>query len=484
MTVTTSSGCPFHHGDTTMTAGTPGPVVLQDVLLLDKLGHFSRERIPERVVYAKGAGAHGYFEVIDDCAALTKAKFMNRVGKRTPVFVRFSNMTGEKGAADTVRDVRGFAIKFYTEEGIWDISGSNSPVFYIRDPLKYPDLVHTLKRHPQTNVHDPNAFWDFMAGTPESLHQLALLYADRGIPSGYCHMNGYSSHTLKLVNAKEEFRYVKFHFKTEQGIKNLSDAEAAQFAGADPDFAAKDLFARIASANFPAWTVYIQVMEPEQAAKYRWNIFDVTKVWPHADFPLQKIGRIVLNRNPENHFAEVEQAAFSPANMVPGIDVSDDKLLQGRLFACSDAARYRLGTNFMQIPINTPYTTRVHNHLRDGAMTVNGNSGSAPNYYVPKPSESKSDEQEELATPITVSAKDTTVARHTVQPVQDDYVQPGVFWRNVLSKEEKGRVVQRMAQSLSKVRPEIVQRVIQWIKQADEQWAVMLQESLSIKARV
>ena len=480
--VTTSSGCPVHRDATLFL----DQQVVQDVHLMDKIGHFDRERIPERVVYAKGAGAHGYFEVTDDCAALTSAKFLNRIGKRTPIFARFSNFLGERGSSDSVRDIRGFALKFYTEEGIWDLGGSNSPVFFIRDPLKYPDLVHTQKRHRQTNCFDKDAYWDFLSLCPESIHQLALLYSDRGIPKGHCHMNGYSSHTYKFVNAKghcfnlDEYRYVKFHFKSDQGIQNFTDEEARKLAGTDPDFATKDLFSRIASAKFPSWTVYVQVMEPEHAATYRWNLFDCTKVWPHSDFPLQQIGKIVLNRNPENHFAEVEQVAFSPSHIVPGIDFSQDKMLLARLFACKDAARYRLGTNLMQIPINAPYTTRVHNHQRDGTMSVNGNGGSKLSYDRPAEQQKKSESE---AAQIAQTARSNAIVRPVVAS-DDDYVQAGVFWRNVLSNAEKQRVVQRLVESLSVIKKPIAARVVAMIKLADEQWGKSVEEGLLVKARV
>ncbi|KAL2916117.1 catalase A [Polyrhizophydium stewartii] len=494
---TTSLGCPVHSPSTSMTAGMPGPIVLQDVHLLDKLGHFDRERIPDRVVHTKGAGAHGFFEVTDDVSAVTDAKFLNRVGKRTPVFVRFSNMVSEKGSSETVRDLRGFAIKFYTEEGIWDMSGSNSPVFFIRDPLKYPDLIHTQRRHPQTNLHDPDAYWDFLSLVPESLHQVAMLYSDRGIPDGYCHMNGYSGHTYKFVNGKGEDRFVKFHFKTNQGIKNLTDEKAASLAGVDPDYATRDLFARIAKADFPSWNVYIQIMEPEQAAAYQWNVFDVTKVWPHKDFPLQPVGRLVLNRNPENHFAEVEQAAFSPANLVPGIDVSWDKLLQGRLFACTDAARYRLGANFTQIPVNAPFATRVHNSQRDGRMAINGNGGSAQAYYRPveeslagadlaardavadTPERGVGAAAESTVAAISAPKVDhQIVMRHRVLPSDDDFVQPGEFWRTVLGADERSRLVSRLAGSLARTKRPIRTRVLGVIRRADAEWAAALEQRL------
>ncbi|CAO3578049.1 unnamed protein product [Absidia cylindrospora] len=349
--LTTSNGNPVENNQTSQTAGQWGPVLLQDFHLIDKLAHFDRERIPERVVHAKGAGAHGYFEVTHDVTGLSKAKFLSHIGKRTPVFTRFSTVGGEKGSADTARDPRGFAVKFYTEEGNWDMVGNNTPVFFIRDPSKFPDFIHTQKRNPQTNCGDPDAFWDFLSLVPESIHQVSILFSNRGTPDGYRYMNGYSSHTLKLVDAQGNFKYVKWHFKTDQGIKNFTAAEAGKLASEDPDYATRDLFQSIERGDAPSWSVYVQVMDPKDAKHYKFNPFDVTKVWSHKDYPLQPVGRMVLNRNPENYFAETEQAAFSPSHVVPGIDVSPDRMLQGRLFSYPDTHRHRLGTNYAQSPL-------------------------------------------------------------------------------------------------------------------------------------
>ncbi|KAJ1978924.1 catalase A, partial [Dimargaris cristalligena] len=378
--LTTSTGCPVDNNQTSLTAGPRGPIMISDTALIDKLSHFDRERIPERVVHAKGAGAHGYFEVTKDISHLTRAKFLSTVGKRTPMFARFSTVGGESGSADTARDPRGFALKFYTEEGNYDMVGNNTPIFFVRDPIKFPDFIHTQKRNPRTHLKDLDMVWDFFSLVPESLHQATILFSNRGTPDGFRHMHGYSSHTFKLVDNHGKFRYFKWHFRTNQGVKNLAAQRAAQLEGENPDYATQDLFNAIADNNFPSWTAYIQVMEPEQAKKFRYDIFDVTKVWSQKEYPLMEVGKFTLNRNPENYFAEVEQAAFSPGNLVPGIDASFDRMLQGRLFSYPDTHRHRLGPNFNQIPINVPQNAKVANHQRDGAMTVNDNGCSMPNY--------------------------------------------------------------------------------------------------------
>ncbi|MBE0711935.1 MAG: catalase, partial [Candidatus Aminicenantes bacterium] len=335
-TLTTGFGTPVDNDLNSMTAGPKGPVLVQDVHLIDKLSHFDRERIPERVVHAKGAGAHGYFEVSRDVTKYTRAKFLSKVGQKTEVVVRFSTVGGERGSADSERDPRGFAVKFYTEEGNYDMVGNNTPVFFIRDPLKFPDFIHTQKRNPASNLKDPDMFWDFLSLTPESLHQVTVLFSDRGTPRSYRNMNGYGSHTYMWYNAKGEYSWIKYHFKTLQGIQNFDGPEAERMRGIDPDVATRDLFQAIARGEHPAWRVEVQIMTPEQAKDYRFDPFDVTKVWPHADFPPIEIGRMVLDRNPENYFAEVEQAAFNPSNFVPGIGPSPDKMLQGRLFSYHD----------------------------------------------------------------------------------------------------------------------------------------------------
>jgi catalase len=343
------------------------------------LAHFDRERIPERVVHAKGSGAYGYFEVTDDVSDLTCADFLSKVGKKTKVFTRFSTVGGEKGSADAARDPRGFATKFYTDEGVIDWVYNNTPIFFIRNPAKFPLFIHTQKRNPETNLKDPNMFWDYLVNNQEAAHQLMHLFSDRGTPATYRNMNGYSGHTYKWVKKDGSFVYVQIHMITDQGIKNLNNDQAVKVTGENPDHAQDDLFNAIAEGNPPSWTCYVQTMTAEQAEKVDFSVFDLTKVWPHKDFPMRRFGKLVLNENPKNYFAEVEQAAFSPAHTVPGVEPSADPVLQSRLFSYSDTHRHRLGVNYQQIPVNCPFNT--HNPFqRDGAMQVNGNYGAEPNY--------------------------------------------------------------------------------------------------------
>uniref|UniRef100_A0A3B4B0Y6 Catalase n=1 Tax=Periophthalmus magnuspinnatus TaxID=409849 RepID=A0A3B4B0Y6_9GOBI len=377
-TLTTGAGHPVGDKLNSLTSGPRGPLLVQDVVFTDEMAHFDRERIPERVVHAKGAGAFGYFEVTHDITRFCKAKVFEHVGKTTPIAVRFSTVAGESGSADTVRDPRGFAVKFYTEEGNWDLTGNNTPIFFIRDALLFPSFIHSQKRNPQTHMKDPDMVWDFWSLRPESLHQVTFLFSDRGIPDGFRHMNGYGSHTFKLVNAQGEGVYCKFHYKTDQGIKNLSAEEAERLAASNPDYAIGDLYNAIANGNFPSWTFYIQVMTFEQAEKFQFNPFDLTKVWSHKEYPLIPVGKMVLNRNPVNYFAEVEQLAFDPSNMPPGIEPSPDKMLQGRLFSYPDTHRHRLGANYLQLPVNCPYRARVANYQRDGPMCMFDNQGKSP----------------------------------------------------------------------------------------------------------
>ena len=370
--LTTASGRPYAENENTMSVGSRGPLLLQDYILHEKMAHFNRERIPERVVHAKGSGAFGTFTVTHDITKYTKAKLFSKIGKETKVLLRFSTVGGEKGSADTERDPRGFAIKFYTEEGNWDLVGNNTPVFFIKDPKKFGDFIHTQKRDPRTNCKSPTMMWDYWSLNPESLHQVMILMSDRGTPYGYRHMNGYGSHTFSMINVNNERVWVKFHFKTAQGIKNFVNDDAAAMKGKDPDFAQRDLVEAIDNKDFPKWNVKIQVMTDEQAKAFRFNPFDLTKIWPHADFPLIDVGVLELNQVPKNYFAEIEQSAFAPAHVVDGIGYSPDKMLQGRLLSYPDAHRHRLGGNYEQIPVNRcPYA--VNNYQRDGAMAVNGN---------------------------------------------------------------------------------------------------------------
>lgn len=377
--LTTNAGCPVAHNQNVMTAGPRGPQLLQDVWFLEKLAHFDREVIPERRMHAKGSGAYGTFTVTHDISRYTRAKIFSQVGKKTELFARFTTVAGERGAADAERDIRGFAVKFYTEEGNWDMVGNNTPVFFLRDPLKFPDLNHAVKRDPRTNMRSAKNNWDFWTSLPEALHQITIVMSDRGIPTTYRHMHGFASHTFSLINAKNERYWVKFHFISQQGIRNLTDAEAEAIIGKDRESHQRDLYDSIEKGKFPKWMLKVQIMPEADAAKMPYNPFDLTKVWPHKDYPLINVGVMELNRNPENFFAEVEQSAFNPANIVPGIGFSPDKMLQGRLFAYGDAQRYRLGVNHHLIPVNAPRCP-AHSYHRDGSMRVDGNHGGTLGY--------------------------------------------------------------------------------------------------------
>ena len=377
--ITNEVGAPVADNTNSLTAGKRGPVLLEDNWLIEKLAHFDREVIPERRMHAKGSGAFGTFTVTQDVTQYTCASIFSKVGKKTDLFVRFSTVAGERGAADAERDIRGFAVKFYTEEGNWDLVGNNTPVFFLRDPLQFPDLNHAIKRDPKTNLRSPQSNWDFWTMLPEALHQVTIVMSDRGIPASYRHMHGFGSHTYSLINADRKRVWVKFHFRTQQGIKNLTNDEAANIIACDRESHGRDLFNAIERGDYPRWTLYFQIMTEEQACSYKENPFDVTKVWSHKDFPLIEVGVLELNRNPDNYFADVEQAAFNPAHIVPGIGLSPDKLLQGRLFSYGDAQRYRLGVNHDQIPVNRAHC-EIHSFHRDGAMRVDGNCGATKGY--------------------------------------------------------------------------------------------------------
>ena len=377
--LTTAAGAPVTDNNRSLTAGPRGPMLMQDTWLFEKLSHLNREVIPERRMHAKGFGAFGIFRVTNDITRYTCADLFSNIGKETEVFVRFSTVAGERGAADAERDIRGFAVKFYTQQGNWDLVGNNTPVFFLRDPRQFADLNHAIKRHPASGLHSPAANWDFWTSLPEAFHQITIVMSDRGIPDGFRHMHGFGSHTFSLINAQNERIWCKFHWVCQQGIRNLTDAQAAALIAADRDSAGTDLHRAIAQGNFPKWKLCIQVMTDEQARDFPFNPFDLTKVWPHGDFPLIEVGEMVLNRNPQNYFAEVEQAAFNPAQVVPGIGFSPDKMLQGRLFAYGDAQRYRLGVNHHLIPVNRPRCP-FHSFHRDGQMRTDGNLGSTLSY--------------------------------------------------------------------------------------------------------
>jgi len=439
--LTTGFGKPVDDDQNSQTAGPKGPVLMQDVHLLEKLGHFDRERTPERVVHAKGAGAHGFFEVTADVTRYTKAAFLSQVGKKTEVFARFSTVGGEKGSADAERDPRGFALKFYTEEGNYDMTGNNTPVFFIRDPLKFPDFIHTQKRNPRTNLKDPDMFWDFLSLTPESVHQVMVLFSDRGTPADYRHMNGYSSHTYVWSNASGEQFYVQYHFKTEQGIKNFTAEEADAMKAADADHATRDLFEAIERGDYPEWRLEVQIMPVAEADDYRFDVLDITKVWPHADYPPMTIGRFVLDRNPDNYFAEVEQSAFNPSNFVPGIGPSADKMLQGRLFSYHDTHLHRLGSNYHLLPINAPKNSPVSSYQRDGHMRFDDNGGHSPNYW-PNSFNGAGPDPSADDPGMQVSGE---AGRMPYPHANDDFVQPGALYRDVMTDMDRDHLVGNIA---------------------------------------
>ncbi|KAF0709450.1 Aste57867_5915 [Aphanomyces stellatus] len=471
-TLTTSNGAPLPlHGLTASeSAGPHGPLVLSDFALLDHLAHFDRERIPERVVHAKGAGAFGYFETTHDgISSICHAKLFANVGKRTPVAVRFSTVGGESGSADTVRDPRGFAIKFYTDDGNWDLVGNNTPIFFLRDPILFPSFIHTQKRHPATHLKDANMMWDFLSLRPETTHQVSFLFSDRGIPDGYRHMNGYGSHTFENVNRDGVVSYVKYHFKTDQGIRNLSPDEADRLAGTHPDYAIQDLYDAIARHEFPTWTMYVQVMTQAQATTHLAhgvNPFDVTKVWSHKTYPLQQVGKLVLNRNPPNYFSDVEQLVFSPAHFVPGIRASPDKMLQGRLFAYSDTQRHRLGANYQQIPVNQP-RVKPQTYQRDGGMTMNGNHGSKPNYF---PNSVGGTPEITLPQDVPTQIDTTDKVQRFSTKDDDNFTQAGAFYRTVLTDDERTRLVDNIAGSLVHANMTIQARAIANFTAADQEY--------------
>lgn len=472
--LTTAFGRPVADNQNSMTAGRRGPMLLQDVWFLEKLAHFDREVIPERRMHAKGSGAYGTFTVTHDITRYTHAKIFSEVGKKTDLFVRFSTVAGERGAADAERDIRGFAVKFYTEEGNWDLVGNNTPVFFLRDPLKFPDLNHAVKRDPHTNMRSAQNNWDFWTSLPEALHQVTIVMSDRGIPASYRTMHGFGSHTFSLLNAQGERFWVKFHFVSLQGIKNLTDAEAEAVIARDRESHQRDLLEAIERGDFPRWALKIQVMPEKEASEVPYNPFDLTKVWPHGDYPLLDVGVMELNRNPENYFAEVEQAAFNPASIVPGIGFSPDKMLQGRLFSYGDAQRYRLGVNHHQIPVNAPRCPARSYH-RDGTMRVDGNFGAAKGY---EPN-SHGEWQEQPAfrePPLSIEG----AADHWNHREDEDYYsQPGALFR-LMSPEQQQALFDNTAAALQGVTREIQIRHIRNCLKADPAYGAGIAKALDI----
>ncbi|MEN9919784.1 MAG: hypothetical protein RL662_2220 [Bacteroidota bacterium] len=472
--LTTNLGAPVDNDQASITGQKATMTLLSDSHLIEKLAHFDRERIPERVVHAKGAGAFGYFEVTKDLSKYTCANFLSQVGKRTELLVRFSTVGGEKGSADSARDPRGFAIKLYTDEGNYDIVGNNTPTFFIRDGIKFPDFIHTQKRNPATNLKDPNAFWDFLSLTPESIHQVTILFSDRGTPDGYRHMHGYSSHTFMMYNAKGEHVWFKWHFRTDQGVKNLTDAQAGELANTDPDYATRDLHNSIAKGDCPSWKAYVQIMSTEQADNFRFDAFDITKVWSQKEFPLIEVGKFVLDRNPTDYFAQIEQAAFSPGNFVPGVAASPDKMLQARLFSYPDTHRHRLGANFDQLPVNAPKCP-MHNYQRDGAMNM-GIDSPAPNYF-PNSFDGASTQPRVAPPAIDLQGK---AGRHEYPLVDDDFVQAGDLYARVLSDYDKTNLVNNILGHIKHALPRLQYRQTALFYKADADYGTRVATGLGL----
>ena len=470
--MTTAFGRPIEDNQHSLTAGPRGPILMQDYHLIEKMAHFNRERVPERVVHAKGYGAHGMFRVTNDITKYTCAKIFNQVGKETELFSRFSTVGGESGSADTARDPRGFALKFYTEDGNWDMVGNNTPIFFIRDPLKFSDFIRTQKRDPATHLKPHWRRWDYWGLSPEAIHQVMFLYSDRGTPISARFMNGYGSHTYSFWNAAGERTWVKFHLKTQQGSRTFTDETAAKMTGDDPDFSARDLMAAIKSGDFPKWTFFIQVMPEADAETYKWNPFDLTKVWPHGDYPLIEVGEMTLNRNPSNYFAEVEQAAFEPSNLVPGIGVSPDKVLQNRVLSYSDAHRYRIGGNYDQIPINRAKAAQVHTYHRDGSMVTNDNGGGTVDYE-PNSFGGPAEDKSVMEPPMRIDGNAQRYVTYSGDDM-DLYGQPRDFWEKVLDDTGRAHLVANIVGSMTEPnmgmedpakRSEIQQRMLaHWVK--------------------
>ncbi|BBK29996.1 catalase [Stella humosa] len=477
-TLTTTAGAPVADNQNSLTAGPRGPVLMQDWQLLEKLAHQNRERIPERVVHAKGWGAYGTLTVTHDLTRYTRAKIFAAVGKKTEMIARFSTVAGEQGAADAERDVRGFALKLYTEEGNWDLVGNNTPVFFVRDPLKFPDFIHTQKRHPRTNMRSPTAMWDFWSLSPESLHQVTILFSDRGLPPGPRHMNGYGSHTYSFWNEAGERHWVKFHFKTRQGHKFLTNAEAETVVGRSRETYQEDLFGSIEKGDFPQWDVFVQLMPELDADRTPYNPFDLTKVWPHGDYPLHPLGVMELNRNPDNYFAEIEQAAFSPSNAVPGIGFSPDKMLQARVFSYADAHRHRLGTHYEALPVNRPRCP-VHHYHKDGAMRFFQNdSGNPDAYYEPNSMGGPVQDPSVAEPPLRITGD---ADRWNHREGNDDYTQPGNLFR-LMTPEQQGRLMDNLAAAMGPVPTAIQVRQVRHFHLADPAYGAGVAQRLGLSS--
>lgn len=475
--LTTSAGNPIADNQNSLSAGARGPLLMQDYQLIEKLAHQNRERIPERVVHAKGWGAFGTFTVTHDISKYTCAKVFSEVGKKTELVSRFSTVAGELGAADAERDVRGFSLKFYTDEGNWDLVGNNTPVFFIRDPYKFPDFIHTQKRHPRTNLRSGKAMWDFWSLSPESLHQVTILMSDRGIPVAPMYMNGYGSHTYSFWNAAGERYWVKFHFKTQQGHKHYTNAEAAEVVGNSRETYQEELFGTIEKGEFPKWTMFVQVMPEADAERTSYNPFDLTKVWPHAEYPLVEVGEFELNRNADNYFTDIEMAAYSPSNVVPGIGFSPDKMLQARVFSYADAHRYRLGTHYEALPVNRPKSGVNHYH-KDGGMRFFTNDFGTPDaYYEPNSVEGSAKEDPSFNEPPLKVSGDAD--RYNHRDGNDDYTQPGNLYR-LFDDDQRDRLHQNLADAMDGVPREIVQKQLLHFHKCDPRYAAGIATALGV----
>jgi catalase len=472
--MTTTGGNPVADNQNSLTAGPRGPLLMQDYQLLEKLAHQNRERIPERTVHAKGTAAYGTLTITHDITRYSKAAVF-KPGSNTECFLRFSTVAGERGAADAERDVRGFALKFYTEEGNWDLVGNNTPVFFIRDPLKFPDFIHTQKRHPRSNLRSNTAAWDFWSLSPESLHQVTILMSDRGLPKSLRHVNGYGSHTFSLINAQNERFWVKFHFKTLQGIQFMTNEEGNALIAKDRESSQRDLFEAIERGEFPKWRFQVQIMPEKDAETYRWNPFDLTKVWPHKDYPPIDAGVLELNRNPENYFAEVEQSAFSPSNIVPGIGFSPDKMLQARIFSYADAHRYRVGTHYEMLPVNRPKSA-VRTYHADGPMRLDAPRGTDA-YYEPNSFGGPTEDAHYAEPPLKISGD---ASRYNHRDGNDDYTQPGNLFR-LFNAEQKQRLFNNIAAAMAGVPENIVQRQLVHFHKADPAYAAGVAKALGVK---
>jgi catalase len=480
---TTDAGIPAPSDEYSLTVGPSGPVLLHDNYLIEKMAQFNRERVPERVVHAKGAGAFGYFEVTADVSQWTKAAFLRQVGKRTPMLIRLSTVAGEQGYPDTDRDPRGFAMKFYTEEGNFDLVCNNTPVFFMRDPSKFQDFIHSQKRQPDSGLRSNNMQWDYWTLSPESAHQVIILMSDRGTPRTWRHMNGYSSHTYSWQNAEGKLVWIKYHWKTEQGIQNFTNAEAKAMRAEDPDYHRRDLWEAIVRKDYPSWSLQVQIMPYEDAAGYRFNPFDLTKVWPHADYPPITVGRFVLNRNPENYYAEIEQAAFNPSNLVPGTGLSPDKMLQARAFSYADTHRYRIGTNYQQLPVNRPIA-EVHSYNKDGAMRY-AHSDSQP-VYAPNSYRGPKADPEHASDPgWFVEAGEILRTAYVAHRDDDDFIQARTLYRNVMTPTDRDHLVDNIVGALSQGVERFIQKraVADYWSKVDPELGARIDQALGMEAK-